>query len=109
MNQNGPPSDRTARSGRARLVPARSGFAPGEAAITTKTLAVDHIGEADRFAYWREQWCQGTAGVTGELAPGERHGFSVRAAAWIAPCVIRLRLETGPFQVSRGLPRDQPE
>ncbi len=104
MDQNGPPSDWTERSGRARLVPARSGFAPAEAAVITTALAVDHIGEDDRFAYWREQWCQGTAGVTGELAPGERHGFYARATAWTAPCVIRMRLETGPFLVSRGLP-----
>jgi hypothetical protein len=30
--------------------------------------------------------------------------FYARATAWTAPCVIRLRLETGPFRVSRGLP-----
>ena len=102
VDQNGPPSDGTERSGRAREVPARSGFAPVEAAITVAALAVDHISEADRFAYWREQWCQGTAGVTGELAPGERQGFYARVTAWTAPCVIRLRLETGPFRVSRG-------
>ncbi len=103
VDRNGPPSDGT-ESGRAHEVPARSGFAPVEAAVKTTTLAVDHISEAERFAYWREQWCQGTAGVTGELAPGERHGFYARATAWTAPCVIRLRLETGPFRVSRGLP-----
>ena len=68
------------------------------------TFAVDHLAEADRFAYWREQWCQRTAGVTGELPPGERHGFYARATAWTFPCVIRLRLETSPFRVSRGLP-----
>jgi AraC-like DNA-binding protein len=97
-------SDGTERSGRARLVPARSGFAPVEAAITTATLTVDHVDEADRFAFWREQWCQGTAGVTGELASGERHRFYARGTAWTASCVIRLRLVTGPFRVSRGLP-----
>jgi AraC-like DNA-binding protein len=70
---------------------------------TTTALTTDHIGVADRFAYWREQWCQGV-GVTGELASGERHGFNARATAWTAPSVIRLRLETSPFQVSRGLP-----
>ena len=96
MDQNGPPSDGT-ESGRARLLPARSGFSPVEAPIPTTTLAVDHIGEADRFAYWREQWCQGTAGVTGELAPGERHSFYARATVWTFPWVIRARLRTGPF------------
>ncbi len=67
-------------------------------------LGVDHLREADRFAYWREQWCQGIAGVTGELAASERNGFRARATAWTAACVIRVRLETSPFQVSRGLP-----
>lgn len=80
--------------------------APGiravEAATTTTALTVDHIGEGDRFAYWRDQWCQDTVGVTGELAPGERDGFNARATTWTAPCVIRLRCETGPFKVSRG-------
>ncbi len=109
MDQNRPPSDGAGISGwgrplPARLAPARSGFAPVEAAITSASLSVDHLDEADRFAYWREQWCQGTAGVTGELAPAERHSFYARATAWIAPCVIRARLETGPFRVSRGLP-----
>ena len=96
--QKGSPSDRTERVGSARLIP------PVQAAITTTVLAVDHVEEADRFGYWREQWCESTAGVTGELAPAERHGFYARATAWTAPCVIRLRLETSPFLVSRGLP-----
>lgn len=103
-DQNGTPAGRTEKSERVHSVPSRLGSAPAEAAVTTTALAVDHLGEADRFAYWREQWCQGTAGVTGELAPGERRGFYARATAWAAPCVIRLRLETGPFRVSRGLP-----
>lgn len=104
MERNGPSSDGAERSGRVRLAPARPERAPVEAAITTTALTVDHIGEADRFAYWREQWCQGTAGVTGELSPSERHGFYARATARIAPCIIRLQLETSPFRVSRGLP-----
>ena len=104
VDQNGSPSDGTERSGRAGPLPARPELAPVGTGITTTALAVDHIGEADRFAYWREQWCQGTAGVTGELAPSDRFGFYARATAWTAPCVIRLRLETGPFLVSRGLP-----
>ena len=103
MDQNGPLSDRNERNPRARRAPARPGLVPINAEITTTALTVDHICEADRFAYWREQWCQGTAGVTGELPPGERHGFYARAAAWIAPCAVRMRLETGPFRVSRGL------
>jgi AraC-like DNA-binding protein len=64
---------------------------------------VDQLCEADRFAYWREQWCEGTVGVTGELARNERQSFYARATTWTAPHVIRLRCETGPFQVSRGL------
>ena len=103
-NQNGPSSDGTTMSRRARLASARSKVAPAEAAITTTVVDVDHVGEADRFAYWREHWCQGTAGVTGELAPSERQDFYARATARVAPCVIRLRLETGPFQLLRGLP-----
>lgn len=99
-DHNGPTSDEPARRGRARLPAAR----PVEALITTTALTADHIGEADRFAYWREQWCQGTAGVTGELAPDERHSFYARATVWAAPWAIRARLETGAFQMSRGLP-----
>ena len=71
--------------------------------MTTRELAVDQFREADRFAYWREQWCEGTVGVTGELARDERQSFYARATTWTAPHVIRLRCETGPFQVSRGL------
>jgi AraC-like DNA-binding protein len=77
--------------------------AQGEAAMTTRILTVDRLCEADRFAYWREQWCEGTVGVTGELARDERQSFHARATTWTAPHVIRLRCETGPFQVSRGL------
>jgi AraC-like DNA-binding protein len=83
-------------------VPARPEATPIQ--VATTALAVDHLRETDRFAYWREQWCQGTVGVTGELVPGERGGFYARASTWTAPCVIRLRCETGPFAVSRGLP-----
>jgi AraC-like DNA-binding protein len=93
----------TKRSGQARRVVARSGSAPVEAAIATTTMAADHIGEADRFAYWREQWCQGTAGVTGELAPGDRHSFYARATVWTAPWVMRARHRAAPFRMSRGL------
>ena len=64
---------------------------------------MEQLCEADRFAYWREQWCEGTVGVTGELARNERPSFHARATTWTAPHVIRLRCETGPFQVSRGL------
>jgi AraC-like DNA-binding protein len=67
-------------------------------------MSVDHIDEADRFAYWREQWCQGTAGVTGELAPSQRRAFYAEATVWSAPWVMRARLKTGPFRMSRGLP-----
>src|ERR1700760_3346188 len=98
-----PPPGGIERSQRPDLAAARSPVASVEAAVTITTLAVDQIREADRFAYWREQWCQGTAGVTGELAAGERRGFYARATAWTAPCVVRLRLETVPFHVSRGL------
>jgi AraC-like DNA-binding protein len=101
---DGPLSDRNKSNRRTHMVPARPRPAPANSVITTTALTVDHICEADRFAYWREQWCQGTAGVTGELSPSARHGFYARATAWIAPCVIRMRLETSPFRVSRGLP-----
>jgi AraC-like DNA-binding protein len=68
-----------------------------------RTVAVDHLRESERFAYWREQWCESTVGVTGELARGESQGFYARATVWSADHVIRLRCETGPFPVSRGL------
>jgi AraC-like DNA-binding protein len=80
------------------------GSAPVEAAITTTTLSVDHIGEADRFAFFREAYCQGTSGVTGELAPGDRRSFYAHATVWTAPWVRRARLKTGHFRMSRGLP-----
>ncbi len=95
-DQDGPPPDRGTDTGEgARLPPSPT---------RTIVLAVDHLRDADRFAYWREQWCQGTVGVTGELTRGENHGFYARASAWTAGCVIRLRCETGPFRVARGLP-----
>ena len=102
-DRSNPLSGGTDRSERPDLPGARPRFASVEAAITTTTMAVDHIREADRFAYWREQWCQGTAGVTGELAADARRSFYARATVWTAPCVLRARLETGPFLMSRGL------
>ena len=53
--------------------------------MTTRELTVDQFREADRFAYWREQWCEGTVGVTGELARDERQSFYARATTWTAP------------------------
>ncbi len=103
-DRNGPSSDGTERSGRERTVPTRPGYAPIEAAITTTTLAVDHIGETHRFAYFREAYCQGTSGVTGELAPGDRRGFYAHATVWTAPWLMRARLKTGHYRMSRGLP-----
>lgn len=73
--------------------------------MKTRTLAVNHLRAADRFAYWREQWCEETVGVTGDLAGSEREAFYARATTWVAPHVIRLRCETGAFEVSRGLPQ----
>ena len=64
--------------------------------MTTRELAVDQFREADRFAYWREQWCEGTVGVTGELAHNKAMPYA-RATTWTSPHVIRLRCETGPF------------
>ena len=100
-DQSRPPSE---SRGRARLISARSGPTVVEAPATITTLTVDHIGEADRFAYWREQWCRGTAGVRGELAAGDRHSFYARATVWTFPWVLRARSKTGPFRMSRGLP-----
>ena len=103
MDQSKPRSGETESRGRARLVSARSSPTAVEAPITITTLAVDHVGEADRFAYWCEQWCRRTAGVTGELAPGDRHSFYARATVWSSPWVLRARSKTGPFRMSRGL------
>jgi len=71
-------------------------------AITTTSLNVEHLSDGDRFAFWREQWCQGTAGVTGELAQDERHNFHASATAWTTPSVTRVRVRTSAFRVSRG-------
>jgi AraC-like DNA-binding protein len=70
--------------------------------MKSTTVTVDHVHAADRFAYWREEWCN-SAGVTGELAPADRDRFYACATAWTAPCVIRLRLQTASFRVSRGV------
>jgi AraC-like DNA-binding protein len=69
---------------------------------STKALSVDHLRESDRFAYWREEWCQGTVGVTGELDQGAAQDFRARATSWTGKHVIRLRCQTSPFVVSRG-------
>jgi hypothetical protein len=71
--------------------------------VKTRTLTVDHLREADGFAYWREHWCEETVGVTGELAVNERRAFRGHTTTWTAPHVIRLRCKTGAFEVSRGL------
>jgi AraC-like DNA-binding protein len=69
----------------------------------TRTLSVDHLREADRFAYWREQWCQATVGVTGELDQSAGLDFRALATSWTTVHVIRMRCQTSPFRVSRGL------
>ena len=66
------------------------------------TLSVDHLRESNRFAYWREQWCQATVGVTGELDKGAGTDFRARATSWSGKHLIRLRCQTSPFRVSRG-------
>jgi AraC-like DNA-binding protein len=69
----------------------------------TTTLTVDHLHEGDRFAYWREEWCQGTVGVTGEIESGDALDFHARATSWTTEYLVRLRCQTSPFRVSRGL------
>jgi AraC-like DNA-binding protein len=66
------------------------------------TLSVDHLRESDRFAYWREEWCQATVGVTGEFDQRVGRDFRARATSRISEHVIRLRCQTSPFHVSRG-------
>ena len=68
----------------------------------TMTLSVDHLRASDRFAYWREEWCQATVGVTGELDQRAGRKFRARATSRISEHVIRLRCQTSPFPVSRG-------
>ena len=72
---------------------------------STTTLSVDHLRESDRFAFWREQWCQATVGVTGELDHSAGRDFRARATSCTSDHVIRLRCQTSPFRVSRG-PRE---
>jgi AraC-like DNA-binding protein len=69
---------------------------------STLTLSVDHLRESDRFAYWREEWCQATVGVTGELDQRAGRKFRARATSRISEHEIRLRCQTSPFHVSRG-------
>ena len=40
---------------------------PNRSPLAPTTLSVDRLRERNRFAYWREQWCQARVGVTGEL------------------------------------------
>ena len=68
----------------------------------TITLSVDNLRESDRFAYWREEWCQETVGVTGEFDQSAGQKFRARATSRIGEHVIRLRCQTSPFHVSRG-------
>jgi len=86
--------------------PCSSSPTPNQTASVPKpavTLSVDHLCENDRFAYWREQWCQATVGVTGELSQSAGQDFRARATSWTSEHLIRLRCQTSPFRVSRGL------
>jgi hypothetical protein len=65
----------TEKSSGPRWIAVQSASAPVEAEITTTTLSINHIGEADRFAYFREAYCQGTSGVRGELARGDKRSL----------------------------------
>jgi AraC-like DNA-binding protein len=69
---------------------------------STKTLSVDHLPASNRFAFWREEWCQATVGVTGELDECAGKDFRARATSWMGRHVIRLRCQTSPFRVSRS-------
>ncbi len=69
---------------------------------STRSLSVDHLHDCDRFAFWREAWCQATVGVTGELDQGARRDFRALATSWTREHVIRLRCQTSPFRVTRG-------
>jgi AraC-like DNA-binding protein len=75
-------------------------------AVRPTTLTVDHERTGDPFGYWREQWCEGTVGVTGERprspAPDPGSRFRAEATHWTTGHVIRLRCRTSPFEVSRG-------
>jgi len=87
--------------------PCSSSLLPNQAVSSAPTsavtLSVDHLCENDRFAYWREQWCQATVGVTGELSQRAGQEFRARATCWTSEHLIRLRCQTSPFRVSRGL------
>lgn len=70
--------------------------------LSTRTMSVDHLRESARFAFWREEWCQATVGVTGELDQGAAKDFRAHATSWIGKHVIQLRCQTSPFRVSRS-------
>ena len=67
-----------------------------------RTLSVDNLRENERFSFWREEWCQATVGLTGELYQGGPRNFRAHATSWTGKHVIRLRCQTSPFSVSRG-------
>ena len=86
--------------------PCSTSPAPNRRVLTSATtVSVDHLRESDRFAFWKEQWCQGTVGVTGELDHSAGRDFRARATSCTSHHVIRLRCQTSPFRVSRG-PRE---
>jgi hypothetical protein len=83
----------------------RSTSPPRGVLSPNRTLSVDHLRESDRFAFWRDEWCQATVGVTGELDQSAGRDFRARAMSRTSEHVIRLRCQTNPFLVSRGLPQ----
>ena len=86
--------------------PCSTSPAPNRRVLTSATtVSVDHLRESDRFAFWKEQWCQGTVGVAGELDHSAGRDFRARATCCTSDHVIRLRCQTSPFRVSRG-PRE---
>jgi len=72
------------------LDPSSNSSPPNHSASSpTITLSVDNLRESDRFAYWREEWCQATVGVTGELDQKAGRKFRARATSRISEHVIR--------------------
>lgn len=84
--------------------PCSTSLSPKRGALPSKrTLSVDHLRANERFAFWREEWCQATVGLTGELYQGAPPHFRAEATSWMGKHVIRLRCHTSPFSVSRSI------
>ncbi len=64
-------------------------------------LTTDDVPEADRFAYWREEFGEAMLGFSGERNAEQATPFAARAAVSISPSFTRFRTRCDGFPVIR--------